>query len=85
MSTSDRLNTVLAALDQGDYHQAEMFIKTTTTRLNKDKKLEDTKNLLIAVVEKLHTKPPQDLKEVPSPQPEPEHDPHHRRDLLQSL
>lgn len=64
MASSDRLNTILSALDEGNYHQAEMTIKTATTRLNKEKKFEDTKNLLISVVEKLHTKPQQDLVEV---------------------
>ena len=53
-------------LNEGDYHMAEMVIKSTVTRLKKDTKWADIEDLLITALNTLKSKP-QDLTDVPPP------------------
>ena len=64
MASEGRQTTILNFLKDGDFHQAEMYIKSTSTRLLKDKKYDAAKTLITAVVETLKEAPPRDLIEV---------------------
>ena len=48
---------------EGDYHMAEMLIKSTVTRLRKESKWQDIEDLLVTAFTKLKATP-QDLTDV---------------------
>lgn len=50
-------------MTEGDYHMAEMLIKSTVTRLRKESKWQDIEDLLVAAFTKLKATP-QDLTDV---------------------
>ena len=61
---TDRQTTILESIETGDFHQAEMFIKSGVSRLAKDKKYDDINTLLKAVLNKLASKQKNLIKEV---------------------
>jgi len=63
---TDKTVSILANIDSGEYHQAEMLCKSHTARLIKDRKRTEVNDLLTSVLAKLATRPPADLADNPN-------------------
>lgn len=61
---TDRQTAILDSIEEGNYHQAEMFINSGISRFAKDKRWDTVDGLLKAVLTKLATKPKDQIREV---------------------
>lgn len=71
---TDRRSAILEAIQSNDFHQSEMFIKSTLSRFAKDKRFTDIEKLLQDVLDALASKPSIDLREVKNVDEEWKHD-----------
>lgn len=61
---TDRQTAILESLDEDNYHQAEMLLKSTISRFAKDKRWDTIDGLIKNVLGKLASKPKTQIREV---------------------
>lgn len=61
---TDRRTAILESIEKGDYHQAEMFIKSCFSRFGKDRRYPEIDKIIVDVLDILAKKPVSEIKDV---------------------